>query len=160
MPNVNLFKAFCAIFVMAFCSYGISAQAQDEAAGRYTMTPIDDGFVRLDTRTGEMAVCKQSGGQLTCEPMEDQAKEQQEQLAQLRKENEELQQEVKRLELMLNMPGQNETEPPTSNFTLPTEKQVDEALDYFENIMRNIKERLERLEKGTGEPADPETRQL
>lgn len=155
--------ALSAMAFLAICSHSTAANAQTESAGRYTMTPINGGFVRLDSQTGEMSVCRERDGQLTCELIEDQAKARREELAELRKENERLKEEVRRLDLILNMPGQNEapqTQPNTPGFTLPTEEQVDEALDYFENILRNLKERLERLEKDKEPATEPEPRQL
>lgn len=35
-------------------------------AGRYVMEPTEDGFVRMDTETGEMSVCALEGDEVLC----------------------------------------------------------------------------------------------
>lgn len=42
-----------------------AASAQE--ADRYTMERTDQGYVRLDTRTGQMSICKENGSQLVCQ---------------------------------------------------------------------------------------------
>jgi len=46
---------------------GIStAGAQDTDAGRFRLEKAGDGFVRLDTRTGAMTLCREQDGALVC----------------------------------------------------------------------------------------------
>jgi hypothetical protein len=40
--------------------------ADEPMAGRYQLQPVDGGVVRLDTATGEMALCKAGAGALDC----------------------------------------------------------------------------------------------
>ncbi|SOE18120.1 hypothetical protein SAMN05877838_3034 [Hoeflea halophila] len=42
------------------------ALAQEPASNRYTIERFADGFVRLDTETGEMSMCTGTDGQLVC----------------------------------------------------------------------------------------------
>ena len=44
---------------------GIPAQAQD--AERYRLERTEDGYVRMDTRTGAMTLCRESSGELVCQ---------------------------------------------------------------------------------------------
>jgi len=44
------------------------ALADDAPAGRYQLQPVEGGVVRLDTATGEMALCKADAGKLACTP--------------------------------------------------------------------------------------------
>jgi hypothetical protein len=44
---------------------GVPALAQD--VERYQLERTQGGYVRLDTATGTMSICKQRGGQLVCE---------------------------------------------------------------------------------------------
>lgn len=141
------------------------AMAQDKApSGRYTMSPVDGGFVRLDTRNGSMAICKKDENDTakwSCQPMEDTAKAQAEELASLRKENARLKGTVARLEdrlALLEKPAEGPKKP-GAGLSLPSEKQVDEALNYFENLIKKFKERLRRLEKPPA-GTEPGERQL
>lgn len=40
--------------------------ADEPMPGRYQLQPVDGGVVRLDTATGEMALCKAGAGALDC----------------------------------------------------------------------------------------------
>lgn len=44
---------------------GMTATIAAEA-GRFVMEPMGEGFVRMDTQTGEMSVCKMDGDEVIC----------------------------------------------------------------------------------------------
>ena len=47
-----------------------TAVAQGERASRYTMSPAEGGgFVRLDSETGQMALCQRRDGEWSCREM-------------------------------------------------------------------------------------------
>jgi len=132
--------------------------AQDTAAGRYTMHQADDGMLRLDTQTGDVSLCSKANDAWACKPMADDratAKE----LERLRKENTELRAEVGRLDKMLGVDGSKpnaEMDPPRPGgekhaFRLPSEKEVDQALNYFERMLKKFQDRLKKLEQGQGD---------
>lgn len=52
------------ILVATFAFAAGHAAAEDE--GRYRLEKTADGYVRMDTRTGEMSLCETRGGQLVC----------------------------------------------------------------------------------------------
>jgi hypothetical protein len=58
------------LLVFALLSVGPAlAQPADPAAienGRYSMTPVQEGFLRLDTRTGAVAMCRLVNGAPEC----------------------------------------------------------------------------------------------
>lgn len=45
------------------------AQAQDRRLGRYAFVPAKEGTLRLDTATGEVAVCAGGADDVQCRPM-------------------------------------------------------------------------------------------
>lgn len=55
-----------AVFGLAlavFHSHGAFAQSvPDTENGRYTLSPVTDGFLRLDTRNGEVSICTNKNG--------------------------------------------------------------------------------------------------
>ena len=59
------------LLALLAASAGDATAADDPRPGRYTMTPADGGFVRLDTETGSMALCAKRGDQWSCDPMPD-----------------------------------------------------------------------------------------
>src|SRR4051812_50064321 len=53
--------------VMAVSAGGLAAQsAPDGENGRYSMTPIPEGVLRLDSRTGTVSTCTRSGAGWAC----------------------------------------------------------------------------------------------
>lgn len=130
------------IAIPAIVALGVGAAtvASQERQGRFVMSPTENGFVRLDTETGAMSVCAQRNGRWICELMEDEAKA-------LRDENARLRAEVKRLQDEAALAEQApSTRQPERQLELPTEEEVDKALDYFENIFRKFRERIEKFE--------------
>lgn len=133
---------FIAIPVLAAVGIGAaSVVVGQERQGRFAMSPVENGFVRLDTETGDMSICTQQDGRWTCRLMEDEAKALQDEVARLRDE-------VSRLRAQAAAPG---TAPPSDRpepkLELPSEEEIDKALDYFENIFRKLRERIDRFER-------------
>lgn len=151
----------------AFVSAAMAGQAvAQDKAGRYTMHKAEDGFVRLDTQSGAMSLCRKSDDSWACEPMAGSHRADQQELAKLRRENTELREQIKRLEGLPADRGAREVDPSdpprpgdkkSSGLRLPTEKEVDQALNYFENILRKFQDRLKRLERNQ---ENPETKPL
>ncbi len=135
-----------------------AGQSKDVGGGRYTMHKTDDGFVRLDTQTGALALCRKYDQAWSCRPMADAGASSSSEVEQLRRENRELRAEIKRLDGLLGLndrSGPNQVDPPRPGgkghaFRLPSEKEVDKALDYFENMLRKFQDRLKKLERDQG----------
>ncbi len=141
-----------------------SALAQDKQSGRYTMHETDDGFLRLDTQTGKVMHCRKVQT-WTCMPLESAKSVSRRQMARLQKENSMLRQYVKRLEDLLAKNGVDSqlAAPPELGskaplFRLPSEQEVEKALDYFENMLRKFQERLKDLERGQSKEPEAEPR--
>jgi len=128
-----------------------AAQAATDPPPRYSMSPADGGFVRLDTETGEMAFCKRAEGEAwACQPMRDGQQADRTELDRLRQENEALRRGQPVPPPV--PPGDQDGVPPGAK--MPSEEDVDRLFDYVEGMARKLKERLQRLEeaKPKGEP--------
>src|SRR5437868_2070181 len=58
-----------AVASVAICMVGtgaIAASMPDTENGRYTLSPVADGVIRLDTRTGTVSTCSNSGTGWAC----------------------------------------------------------------------------------------------
>jgi len=166
---MTLLRVTSAIVGMAILVAASAATAQDPRPGRYTMHKTDDGFVRLDTDTGAVSLCRKTSSGWGCNAISDASPSMgpshdgprsnggpppysgPENLA---AQNAELKAEIQRLEELLELRGSRK--PPAAgkngSFKLPTEGEVDQALDYFERMLKKFQERLKRLEKGTEKP--------
>lgn len=106
----------CAALI-AGCCWIVPALADetppDTAGGRYTLNKVADGFVRLDTRTGEVALCSKRAVGWACQAApEDRAVLEQE-IARLRADNVALKQDLLSHGLML--PSGAAPEPPLAS---------------------------------------------
>ena len=154
--------------VIAAILLGLTAGAvHAESPGRFTMSPVDGGFVRLDTDTGAMSLCAKKDGAdqadtWSCAPMDDSQRDLRAEVDRLKAENSELKSEVRRLEdtfIEGRRPGSgtdSQGEGPPGGLPpamkLPSEEQVDKAIDYLEGMIRKFRDRFEEF----GEKTDPD----
>jgi hypothetical protein len=161
MTPENLRPGIAAIAFAALAALAApaAAQAPDDGKGRFTMSPIDGGFLRLDTQTGDVSLCTKSGAAWTCEPVKDRGSA----VEALQEENRALKEHIKSLEEGMaadkggsggGSSGDSTTEngyptaPPAGSTTkLPTEKDIDQAFDYVERMYKKLRERIEQLDK-------------
>jgi hypothetical protein len=96
---------------------------------RFRLERTADGYVRMDTRTGELSMCKQSGGELVCRLAADERTAMQDQIERLQADVENLKDRVGRLEDSLAARGDR---------SLPTEEEFDRSLSYMERFFRSF----------------------
>lgn len=133
---------------MAFASV---AHATGEKVGRYTMSPADGGgFIRLDTETGQMSHCLRREGDWACREMGDPGRGLGGEVERLRAENQRLRGEIRQMEEIMLGQGRGEkgSEPRSGKpeLTLPSEKDIDEAMSYAQRMLRKFREKLKELE--------------
>jgi len=118
-----------------------AAPDADQISGRYRMTPAEGGaFLRLDTQTGAMSVCQRKDGRWACEAVPDERRA-------LETEIDRLKSEVKRLEELLALPDPGTPDGKRAQrsgpkLSLPSEEDLDRAMDYAQRMMRKFKERM------------------
>ncbi len=139
----------------------IMPTSSQAAGGRYQMTPVENGFMRLDTETGAVSICKNATGKVVCELAEDGAGQYTKDIDKLKQENKKLRAEVDRLEQHFGLgantpPGANNRTkpndlrppvPPSAQFKVPQKEDVDQMFNYIEGMLNKFRERLRRLEK-------------
>lgn len=64
-----------------------AAPSAGPANGRFTMTPVANGFLRLDTRTGDVSLCTVVSGQAECRASADERAALEAKIAKLSKQN-------------------------------------------------------------------------
>ncbi|MDE2578840.1 MAG: hypothetical protein KGL46_08560 [Hyphomicrobiales bacterium] len=102
------------------------AEGADGENGRYSMTPAPDGFLRLDTRTGAVSLCKVENGSARCQAAADERSALQDEIDRLSRENARLSAAAK-------------TAPaPTTRNGLPNQSDFNRAMDFAEQFIRRM----------------------
>lgn len=124
------------IFVAAL----VAGSAQAEGEGRYRMEKTDGGFVRLDTATGEVSLCREQEGQIVCRMAADER-------AAFEKELDLLTKRVEALEKG-GVTGETGAKP-----SLPTDEEIDRTMTIMEKMMQRFMGIVKNLEEGEEETA-------
>jgi hypothetical protein len=149
-------KSLVALILVLVALGGVAASAQEHTQ-RFTMTPTEGGFVRLDTETGAVSICTRKDSEWACEPMPEERQALNREVERLQAENKRLQDELRRSGPAPGVaaPDSQADGPPApkERFELPSEKDIDQAFDYLEGIIRKFRDRMKQLD----EPKRPGT---
>ncbi|MEZ5810187.1 MAG: hypothetical protein R3D45_02140 [Rhizobiaceae bacterium] len=107
--------------------------------GRYQLETSKDGFVRLDTETGEMSICAKQGSQLVCRAAAEERAAFQEEIDRLDRTIEALEKRIAMLESG-SRPG-NE---------LPSDEEFERTLGFMEKFMRRFMDIIENFDRTPG----------
>ena len=153
--------ALVSIGIAAVLAASASVQAADEKQGRFTMTPTDGGALKLDTVTGATSFCTRADGDWACKPTKDGEQILRKEIDGLKSEIDVLKEQLTKMEEIAGIGdpgkadgGRPDGPRPQAKMDLPTEKDVDQAFDYFERMVKKLRERLNRLD-GDGKTNTP-----
>jgi hypothetical protein len=142
-----------AIAIAAFClSLPVRAddQTPDTAGGRYTLNKVADGFVRLDTQTGEVALCSQRAVGWTCQSAPEDRAAYESEISRLRSENIALKEAL----LSQGSPLPSAVSPEQSGrrdnditIRLPSNVEIDRAVNYVGQIWQRFVGAVGRAQK-------------
>jgi hypothetical protein len=128
------------------------AEAPDDSKGRFAMTPVEGGFLRLDKETGSVSLCTRKAEHWMCDLVEDRTRTIDDKVARLETENQSLKERLRSLEDSLST-GKPTAKQPDVKIQIPSEEEVDKALDYVERMFKKFRERIGRIDK----PLPPKT---
>ena len=127
-----------------FLASALPATADD---GRYQLEKSGDGYVRLDTQTGEMSICREKNSQLVCRLAADERAAFQDEIDRLDKLVDGMERRLAALESGRRS-GRNE---------LPSEEEFERTLGFMERFMRRFMDIIEDHDRPSGEKeADPD----
>lgn len=168
----------CPLICAALCGAAMLpvpafAQAMpDTDNGRYTLAPVPDGVLRLDSRTGTMSICNSKKIGWACYAMPDERTALDAEIGRLQKENEGLRAQLAAREpaagkidealpksdslskpdsLRKDSPGLSEKPPGESErkleLTLPSDRDVERVMSFLERAWRRLVEMADRVQK-------------
>jgi hypothetical protein len=149
---------YIAVLITTWCLIAPAAAedaAPDSEGGRYMFSKVADGFVRLDTRSGEVALCSQRNVGWACEAAPEDRAVLENEIARLRGENAALKKDI--LSRGLPLPPGAMPEPPVaqngepqngeSRLRLPSDADVDRVMALVGRAWHRLVEALERAQK-------------
>jgi len=167
------FLTSAVVFVSVLAGANAVAQsAPDSENGRYTLSPITDGVIRLDTRTGAVSTCNNAGAGWACYVVPDERAAYDQEIGRLQVENEKSKTEIEKLkaELASRPPvaeGKTDEALPKSDLQkkaepkvaesprkieipLPSEHDMDRVMSFLEQAWRRLVEMANRMQKDVG----------
>lgn len=141
----------------------VSAQsAPDSENGRYSMTPIPEGVLRLDTRTGTVSTCTKNGAGWACYAVPDERTALDAEIGRLQAEVEKLKGQIaagptvsgKIDEPMPKSDPLRKPEPPKVaegdrkiEIPLPSDQDMDRMMSFLEKAWRRLIDMANRVQK-------------
>ena len=152
---------------------GATAQSMpDGENGRYALSPVADGVIRLDTRTGAVSTCSNTGAGWACYAVPDERAALDAEIGRLQAENERSKTELEKLKAELaarepTVSGKiDEPLPKTDSLKkaepkaaegerkieipLPSDRDMDRVMSFLEQAWRRLVEMANRMQKDMG----------
>ena len=121
---------------------GATLASAQESETRYTLEKTPDGYVRMDSRTGEMSICTEQSGQLVCKLAADERSAFQDELDRI----------IGRLDEVEKRLAAVEREPSAPDAGLPTEEQFEQTLTFMERFFRRFIDVAKDIDKDLNAP--------
>lgn len=156
---------YAAIVLLACCATTVPVAAQslpDGENGRYTMSPVADGVLRLDTRTGVMSTCSNNNAGWACYAVPDERAALDAEIGRLQSENTKLKAQLasrdaatggKTDEAFPKTDSLKKGEPKAADaerkfeFNLPSDRDIDRAVSFLERAWRRLIEMANRVQR-------------
>ena len=132
--------------VVAIVVLGIGYYAKPDllAAGnsqsRYVMKDTKGGYLRMDTQTGNVSICRPKANSWVCEAVADDRKA--------------LEKEIARLDDRIGVLKRHIKKTESTYFNLPSDKEVDQVLSYFEGLVKRFRGFADFLNDDEQKPDD------
>jgi len=140
------------ILVAIFAASASSAAEPD----RYRLEKTPDGYVRMDTRTGEMSLCQERWGELVCRMAADERTAMQDELERLQSDIDALEGRLAEVEaLELRVAALENSLTSRIEKTLPTEEDFNRTMSYMERFFRGFMDIVKDLESENSKPTEP-----
>jgi hypothetical protein len=156
----------CVAFSLAGIRGGMGAAAAqpmpDAENGRYALSPVADGVIRLDTRTGAVSTCTNTGNGWACYVVPDERAALDAEIGRLQDDNEKLKAQLAAREPVVTgkidepLPKADSLKKAEPKMTdgerkieipLPSDQDVDRVMSFLEQAWRRLVEMANRMQK-------------
>ncbi len=154
-------------FVVGLAALGCIGGARAEPMpdgenGRYVLSPVSDGVIRLDTRTGSVSTCSNSGAGWACYAVPDERAALDAEIGRLQAENENLKGQLSAREPTVSgkidepLPKADSLKKPEPKIAegerkieipLPSDRDMDRMMSFLEQAWRRLVEMANRMQK-------------
>ena len=156
-------KLSAAVLIVCLGGFG-SAMAQSVPEienGRYALSPVADGVIRLDTRTGSVSTCNNSGAGWACYTVPDERAALDAEIGRLQSDNEKLKAQLAareptvtgKIDEPLPKTDSLKPAPPKASterkieIPLPSDRDMDRVMSFLEQAWRRLIEMAQRVQK-------------
>jgi hypothetical protein len=164
IPIAAAAVTFCLAFGLCFGAIGaVAAQSMpDTENGRYALSPVGDGVLRLDTRTGTVSACNNNGTGWACYAVPDERAALDAEIGRLQADNEKLRAQLaaseptvtgKIDEPLPKTDSLKKAEPKAGDserkieIPLPSDRDMDRVMSFLEQAWRRLVEMANRMQK-------------
>lgn len=138
---------------LLFATLPLTASAQngapDSENGRYSFNRVEDGYLRLDQRTGQVSLCGRRTLGWSCHPVPDERAALEEEIARLQRDNALLKKEM--LARGITPPGGSLSQAPAAPerpaAKAPSEAELDRAMAVMERLWKRLVEMVQRWQR-------------
>jgi hypothetical protein len=134
----------------------VSLAAGAAEPDRYRLEKSPDGYVRMDTRTGEMSICEEKWDELVCRMAADERSAVQDEIDRLQAELKALNERLSSVKALEDRVARLENSV-TSRIekSLPTEEDFNRTMSYMERFFRSFMGIVRDFENDSSRPAEP-----
>ncbi len=158
------FSIAAAVLILSLAAMGgtRAGSMSDSENGRYALSPVADGVIRLDTRTGDVSTCNNSGPGWACYAVPDERAALDAEIGRLQAENEKLKAQLATREPTVSgkidepLPKSDSLKNPEPKVTegerkieipLPSDRDMDRMMSFLEQGWRRLLDMANRMQK-------------
>jgi hypothetical protein len=161
-PSKFLFSIAAAFVYAGAVGTAVAQTTPDTENGRYALSPVADGVIRLDTRTGAVSTCTNTGTGWACYAVPDERAALDEEIGRLQADNEKLKTELAAREPTVTgkidepLPKTDSLKKPEPKVAeserkieipLPSDRDMDRVMSFLEQAWRRLVEMANRMQK-------------
>jgi hypothetical protein len=161
-PSKFFFSIAVAFVYAGAIGTAVAQTMPDSENGRYALSPIADGAIRLDTRTGAVSTCTNTGTGWACYAVPDERAALDQEIGRLQADNEKLKAELAAREPTVTgkidepLPKTDQLKKPEPKIAeserkieipLPSDRDMDRVMSFLEQAWRRLVEMANRMQK-------------